>query len=354
MAESPHQMNRLPLILCCCLALFASCVKAGDIVYVPNPNEEKADGAPMVVVLYGPNDLGDRSYCDLIYRGVETAAQRYGLRTLQLSPESEEQGRAYLEKIFSQMEDVTDTVRRLFITPSSVYNDYIRANNRRLEVNPRADLLYMETTTPLEGKGSTLYIDYYGAMYMGGCLAHYTDKTAASLILANPYTQAVREAAEGFAAGVNDTPRSPMPLHARYLSDEPAGGFAVADSTMLRILNEDEYFSDSIYIPICGGSIHSLIRAMRAFIWITFGYVGVDGDLNADRYCYFSIIKNIDRVMEDYVGLWLDGDLPKHQTLGLKEGSTGVVINGAKVKVKLDLDSLRRVAILKEKEYENR
>ena len=129
------------------------CTKDGDTIYQINPDEEKPSTAPLVTVIYGPNGLGDRSYNDLIYKGVETAAKKYGLRTLQLSPETEEQGLAYLETMFQQMESATDTVRRLFVTPSPVYDAYIRKNNKRLEKNPNADLLYMETTTPLEGKG---------------------------------------------------------------------------------------------------------------------------------------------------------------------------------------------------------
>ena len=60
---------------------------------------------------------------------------------LQLSPESNEQGFAYLETIFQQMESATDTVRRLFISPSPLFEEYIRKNNRRLEKNPYADLV---------------------------------------------------------------------------------------------------------------------------------------------------------------------------------------------------------------------
>ena len=100
--------------------------------------------------------------------------------------------------MFRQVENLNDTVRRLFITPSIVNDAFIRANNRRLEANPYADLLFMETTTPLEGKGSTFYIDYYGAMYMSGCMAHYAATDLVSLLLANPHTQTVREAGEGY------------------------------------------------------------------------------------------------------------------------------------------------------------
>ena len=350
--------------------LFTSCTKEGNTIYKPTPGEEQPATTPLVTVIYGPNSLGDRSYCDLIYKGVEAAAKQYGVRTLQLAPESEEQGLAYLETMFSQMENATDTVRRLFITPSPVYDAYIRKNNKRLEKNPYADLLYMETTTPLEGKGSTFYIDYYGAMYMGGCMAHYGVEDLLTVLLANPYTQTVREAGEGFIAGYNDSPhwddRFPVQLHVRYLSDEPVGGFTMADSTAMRIYQEEKHFleeertNEVTFVPICGGAMHTIIRALHARMISTDNYVGIDGDMtDDDAFCVFSIVKHIDQVTVDYIGLWLNGSMPKHQTLGLADGATGAVwgkynYSGKggyyRFPEKVDMDSLRQVAIRKEEE----
>ena len=323
-----------------------------------------------MTVIYGPNGLGDRVYNDLIYKGVETAAKKYGVRTLQLMPESDEQGYAYLEMMFQQMESATDTVRRLFISPSPAFEDYIRANNRRLEKNPNADLLYLETTTPLEGKGSTLYIDYYGAMYMGGCMAHYGVSDLLTVLLANPYTQSVVEAAEGFQAGFNESPYSrygsPIQLHVRYLSNEPAGGFTMADTTAMRIYDEEKHFlkgedtNHVTFVPICGGSMHAIFRALHTNMYGFDNYVGIDCNMTDDMvYCIFSIIKNVDQVMNDYIGMWLNGSMPKHQTLGLADGATDAIWGKYSYpghaeyeffEDEVDIDSLRRVAIRKEME----
>lgn len=81
-------------------------------------------------------------------------------------------------------------------------------------------------------------------------------------------------------------------------------------------------------------------------------YIGIDGDMNADNLlCPFSIVKHVDRVMEDYVGMWLEGTMPKHQTLGLADGATGVIIGNFFVPNDLnliDIDSLWQVAVEKE------
>ena len=87
-------------LLTCLLAatlLCVACTKEGDTIYLPNPDEEQPSTAPLVTVIYDVNGLGDRSYNDKIFRGIESAAKKHGFRTLQLVPDSYEQGLAYLE-----------------------------------------------------------------------------------------------------------------------------------------------------------------------------------------------------------------------------------------------------------------
>ena len=55
------------------------------------------------------------------------------------------------------------------------------------------DLLYLETRTPLSGKGSTLNIPYYGAMFEAGAVApHYASEVL--LVAANPTNEVIKEA----------------------------------------------------------------------------------------------------------------------------------------------------------------
>lgn len=132
--------------------LFVACTKEGDTIYQPDPDEEQPSTAPLVTVIYGPNSLGDRVYCDKIYKGIEASAAKRGLRTLHLMPESMEQGLTYLEMMFQQMESAQDSVRRLFIATSPSYEEYIRKNNRRLENNPNADCSIWRHQRPWRAK----------------------------------------------------------------------------------------------------------------------------------------------------------------------------------------------------------
>ena len=341
--------------------LLACCTKDGDTIYLPDPNEEAASTAPLVTVIYGPGDLGDRRYCDQIYAGAEEAAVTYGLRTMQMSPQSYDEGIQYLELMFRQMAAATDTVRRLFIVPQPAYDSYIRQNSHRLEANPYADLLYLETPTPLQGKGSTLYLPYYGAMYEAGALTPLS-KTKVVLIGANPHTETVAEAMQGFADGfatdhiVPDHSLDEKELRTVYLSEQAGGGFSIADTTVMRLMDGWETDEMELLVPVCGGAYNTFERLNNALMW-PFYMVGIDHDDNAAYYRPFSAVKHIDRAVALCIGQWLSSEgMPKHQTLGLASGYTEVVKhwewtdqNEPNEDV---LNAIHEEAIRKEAEYE--
>ena len=52
------------------ICVLTSCTKDDEIIYVPDPTDA-ASTSPMVTVVYSPDAMGDRSYNDLIYSGVE-------------------------------------------------------------------------------------------------------------------------------------------------------------------------------------------------------------------------------------------------------------------------------------------
>ena len=308
--------------------LAAGCTKEGNTIYMPDPNEEKANGAPLVTVIYSENSLGDRSYCDMIYEGVERTAQELGLRTMQLSPQSKEEGLQYLELMFRQMEAAQDTVRRLFIVTSPVYDDYLRKNSNRLAKNAHADLLYLETKTPLPGKGSTLFLPYYGAMFEAGALMPALGARV-MLIGANRREQAVIDAIQGFTDGWNAemttvTGRMKKYLGITYLDETGEGGYSVADTTamrMIRLWNADNIID---IVPICGGAFNTFWR-MNEIELTELYIVGIDNEYHAPL-SRLSVVKRIDRAVNLCIRQWLSAEgMPKHQSLGLASGYTGVI-----------------------------
>lgn len=313
--------------------LLAACTKDGDTIYVPDPNEEAASTASLVTVIYDADALGDHSYNDLIYEGVERVAKELGLRTMQQSPRTYEEGLQYLELMFRQMETATDSVRRLFIVTSPGYDEFIRKNNKRLEANPYADLLYLETRTPLEGKGSTLFLTYYGAMYEGGRIEAAIERTSALLIGANRQTPAITEAIKGYQDGfeaglqlLTEKQASKNHLSLTYLDETGGGDFSVADTTVMRQLRQWSNDDITTLIPVCGGASNTFSRMIYTTMEDML-IVGID-IFNDNYYSLYSIVKHIDRAIANSIRQWLtDGAMPKHQLLGLADGYTEVILN---------------------------
>ena len=321
------------LVFLASVLLLAACTKDGDTIYVPDPNEEASNTTPLVTVIYDANALGDNSYNDLIYMGVERTAEDLGLRTMQLSPRSFEEGLQYLELMFRQMETAQDSVRRLFIVTSPGYDDFIRKNNKRLEANPNADLLYLETRDSLEGKGSTLFITYYGAMYEGGRIEAATERTNTLLVGANRQTPAITEALQGYRDGfeaglqlLTEKQAAQNHLSSTYLDDTGIGGFSVADTTAMRLLYQWENEGIDGIVPICGGASNTFSRLIGS-IMLGIVVTGIDNYFDS-YFSYYSIVKHIDVAVSNTITHWLnEGYLPKHQSLGLAEGFTEVVLN---------------------------
>ena len=351
----------VPLTIIIMAAIFTACSKEGDTIY-QSPPEDLPPQSPLVTVIYDPDALGDRSYNDLIYQGVEQAAKEHGLRTMQLSPVSRHEGLAYLENLFTDLSSRQDTVRRLVIVTSPTYDEFLRKNNRRLENNPHADLLYLETRTPLEGKGSTLFIPYYGAMFEAGAIAaHFSSEML--LIGANPLNESVKDALQGFRDGfaTNIFPYDrAKTLNVEYLGNAADEGFSIADTTAMKFLieKEDQYVLP-LLVPVCGGAAGTFHR-MNETLQFCF-IMGVDVPVVSTS-CPFSAVKRMDRAVAQCIKQWLSADgMPKHQSLGLADDFTGVEIHTVNSLMsiafygKLTDDILKAAhdeAVRKEEEYE--
>lgn len=367
-------MNATNFILALAMPLLtvvlSACTRDGDTIYLPYPASPMAT-APLVTVIYNADGLGDRSYNDLIYHGVEQAAREHSLRTMQLVPQTYDEGKAYLQNMFQTVAATkSDTVRRLYLVCAAGYDDYIRQNCHVFAENPNADLLYFETPDPLpEACGSTLYLPYYGAMYEAGAITPIYNAQAL-LIGANPVDQTVAGAIQGFNDGFNTDYFEP-PLewyeekhsHTSYLSQEAGQGYSTADSTAIRLVEDNiasEFsFYTPILVPICGGASNKFHYFVDVFG--TFTIVGVDVD-PLKTTCPIAAVKHIDRAVEHCVAQWLSPEgMPHHQVLGLQSGYTEAIyhyyhpMDQEYFESYIDEDLYQQIhddAVRKEEEYE--
>ena len=320
------------------LLLLASCTKEGDTIYLPDPNEPTLSTAPLVTVVYDTEGVGDLGYNDIIYAGVERAAAKHGLQTFQLTPTSLIEGQNYLDAAIQRMTSATDNIRRLLIVASPIYDDYIRKNNHRLADSPNADLLYLETRNPLDGKGSTLYLSYFGAMYEAGALSPYVAEKAL-VIGANPKNESVATAIKGYSEGVESSKKR-IELETVYLSQEAGGGFSIADTAALRLMNafykED---LETLLVPICGGASHTFGRLSH--ISSSYCFLGIDRQSESSYYSPLSAVKHIDRAVAQCIDQWMSAEgMPKHQAFGLASGYTEVVLHPMDNDIKKSLETL--------------
>ena len=340
-----------------------SCTKEGDVIYLPDP-ADMAKTSPLVTVVYDPDALGDRSYNDLIYQGVEEAAMKNGLRTLQLSPSSMEEGEDYLESLFSRLSQASDTVRRLIIVTTPAYDAFLRKNSHRLESNKYVDLLYLESDSPLPDKGSTLFLQYYGAMYEAGVIAS-AFVSHGHVIGANPENKPIHDAIQGFSDGfLADYFKNDTKITTNYIGEKVNEGFVIEDSVAIGMLYK-QYSKNRIVVPVCGGASNTFYRMIETFESYNaenrFFYMGIDQE-KSSIFCFMSAVKHIDQVVEMCIGQWLsEKGMPKHQTFGLESGYTEMVLKPFTEDVKKELQDnfpeavsqkIHAEALRKEAEYE--
>ena len=315
------------LLLVMSLALMLSaCTKDGDVIYMVDPNDPQPSDSPLIVAVYDANAVGDCSYNDLIYKGIENVAVKYGARAMQISPSSFSEGKAFLEKAFAQAVTATDTLRRLFIVTSTAYDSLIRANNKHLESNPYTDLLYLETPKPLEGKGSTLFVDYYGAMYEAGYFAPLFGKSIL-VAAANPVNESVSNAVSAFADGFNDSPYEKNKLKTEYIGSKIDEGFSISDSAAVQLLNSnaEDNLDGQLIVPICGSSSNTIARISDNTQF--YRIVGIDRVMNSSL-SDFSVVKHIDKAVSETIEQWMNtGTMEKHRRLGIAAGYTSVVFH---------------------------
>ena len=95
----------------------------------------------------------------------------------------------------------------------------------------------------------------------------------------------------------------------------------------MRLLRDNEI--DNVYahllVPVCGGALSTFARL--AGITNAYTFMGVDTSWPS-VYCHFSVVKQIDLAVAQCIKQWLSAEgMPKHQSLGLATGFTGVLLH---------------------------
>lgn len=296
-----------------------------------------------VIVLLAPGGVGDMAYNDQILRGVQTAKKNKDFRLLISSPNSIDEA----EKIFKDWLNMnTAETKSLFVLAG---NEYEEMAVRHLSADKYQDkeVLLFETRTKISS-AYTFSITMYGAGYLaGGVATIFTDRAA--VLCANSNDHAVNEGGDGFAKGFTENGGLEAPMF--YLSDSWKG-YSMPEAAYLKAA---ELAPQYRYIfPMAGGSNMGIYRYAREYPY-GFFTAGIDVDQSIlSTQITYSIVKHIDRLMVDYLTLWLDGkSLPKNKVYGMQSGYIDVVLSvHYKPACVNKLDALRPTAIKREEEHE--
>ena len=269
-----------------------------------------------VLVLFSPNGLGDNGYNDQILRGVVQFANNDEFANVEVdyyNPISLNDG----VRIIDEWRDTTfEEGNCLLVLASAVYKDTLmsRLQKTPLDVSCRKVLMFETDEVALPGV-STFSLSMYGTAYIAGAVAKEMHSTPL-IALANPTDKSINVAADGFREGY--AAYGDDKIDAVYLSDADEG-YAMADSVYR--LMYDWGMRYNFIFPVMGGSNMGVFRYMREYPRDLYT---VGTDVDQSHLCnqmVGSMVKHIDRVVEEYLTRWAAGEeLPKHMVYGLESG----------------------------------
>lgn len=305
-----------PLIMKC-FNVFRLCVSVcalwacTDIEHIDTPSPGQK-----ICVLFAPNGLGDNGYNDQILRGVVQFANNDEFANVEVdyyNPMSLNDGVRIIDE---WCDTALEKRNSLLVLASAVYKDTLtsRLQRKPLDTSCRQVLMF-ETDEVNLPSVMTFNMSMYGTAYMAGALAG--EMSFSPLIaLANPSDKPIRMAADGFREGYAAYHDNAETVDVIHLSDTDAG-YAMADSVYR--LMYDWGIRYNFIFPVMGGSNMGVFRYMREYPRDLYT---VGTDVDQSHLCnqmVGSMVKHIDRVVEEYLTRWAAGEeLPKHVVYGLE------------------------------------
>lgn len=307
------------LIICCMLAL--SACSSNDDILLPNEGDV---GQAAVTLLVTPNGLGDNGYIDSAAEALFAFAFQTATTIHLLMPEDEGEAEMLYNEWLTNNADQDSAV---LIVGSEVYGDFVERTPVELTGKGTRILLYESTITEQPDGVSSIFINRYGAAYLSGAMSGMLN---AFIIAAAPGYNTLEDAINGFKDGYAAHHDDGKTVELTYLA-EGEQGFAIPDSAyhLLTRRMEDFFFYNEMVFPLLGGSGIGSLRCMNDDDVNLGLIIGMDVDQSAvSPRVPFSMVINIGEALRRYLDDWLEGKpWPKHQTLGLGEGGTDVILS---------------------------
>ncbi|MCC8119112.1 MAG: BMP family ABC transporter substrate-binding protein [Bacteroidales bacterium] len=313
-----------------------------------NSVESVQDGK-VIIVMFSPNGLGDRSYSDQLLSGVQRFYSQWadkGVSVLSYNPGDITEA----ESIFSDWLNMDIGKPSLFAFASS---DYVDMANKYLAgtdgPGPDKTVLLYEDTNPNGLPLNSFFISMYGAAYLAGVNAAVCSEKGALVMLGSGTAAPVLSGCYGFVDGWHAL-RDDDPTVLALANDW--SGYSMASDVYKWMYDwADEY---DFLFPVAGGSSQGVYRYLREFpgqMWTT----GMD--IDQSDYCdaiIGSVVKNIDVMTVDCFTAWVEGrELPHGEVYGIESAYIEWRLSPAYANQFQDLiDAHFADAVAKEAEYE--
>ncbi len=337
------------------VALLTSCTKDGDTIYIDDDEARLNDQRPIVYFIFGQGDMGDLGYIDDLYRGVVKATHSGDMllscAELPSDPTATDEA---LQYFLNYMQNIGGNRKALVVIANNNYEAMLHGYEDVLKQNSNVDVLLVEsndTTLPVY----SISFPQYGACYLAGCVTGrcLTDVSRVLVASANASNSMLADMRQGFADGLAST-SSDITVDNYYISNNPSGGYASADTVYSRSADIDAAYQ--MVLPLCGGSVQGFLRYNREHP-SSFYTVGIDTDMQAySTRVPFSVVKHLSTAMEQWITGWANGkEQNKHLSLGLEDGYTELIVADAyDTRLTATANQYLSIAINKEKEHERK
>jgi basic membrane lipoprotein Med (substrate-binding protein (PBP1-ABC) superfamily) len=296
-----------------------------------------------VNVLLPTEGLGDRSFVDVVYEGVEEATKDLNFSVNYIVPENFEKGEAWIKNI-PLLRSKTGSASLIIIAGNQFANavNALCGNYGKHKV-----LLLSSSVYPRDGLASIVYRSY-APSYIGGYLSAKLVPACRAIVIAAFNASFLTEYQAGFKQGVLDAGGTVSPT--RFLSSGFEGfnmvgpAYSLADSLLA---------SHDLIFALATGSNLGIINAVRNYKQKRYA-IGVDDDQSWMGLTVVtgSVITLVQKDIYEYISQYSHGDFKSGNfTISMEDLKTQFLINKNILGSTVVPASLIDAAIKKEKEY---
>jgi len=292
-----------------------------------------------VNVIFPPEGLGDRSFVDEVYEGVEVAVQEISFEVDYIIPETIESGGLWLANCIQSADDPS-----LIIVGGNQYTDAVNALKGNF--NGHKILLLEGIGEEYNGLASVFY-HTWASSYIAGYLSAQLKEHCRAASICGFNAPFLTQYVDGFEAGVTDAGGT---AGSRFYIADDFSGFEMPDSayTLTAQLTDDF----ELFYGLATGSNFGIINALRDCAVQKYA-IGINSDQSWMGYHVVtgSVVNQFGGVILDYIRQFQNLQFQSGSYyLSLEGGYTEFVVNPLLLSQGPD-EALISRAIQKEKEY---